>query len=217
MSARHTFSILAVTAVIFSGCSGSSDSDSNDGRGSISLPRVNETKSLNIPAGTLIDVKLDQELSTVNNKPGDHVSGTVATSVAVEGKTAIPAGSRVHGSVTAVAESGESKVLKLDFTEVEIADRSYPMEVSMVRAHPEVRSETSSGEAAAQIGAGAIGGAILGRILGGDGKSAAMGAIAGAATGTAIVLGTRDSYAVLPEGSVVQLRTEQPLYVLAAR
>ena len=69
----------------------------------------------------------------------------------------------------------------------------------------------SVADAAAKVGVGAAGGAILGRILGGDAKSSALGAIAGAAAGTAIVLGTRDTYAVLPAGSVIELRTDAAL------
>ena len=220
MSKRNAPAIVMLAAVVLSGCFGASDGDRNNGGGSMSLPRDSGTKTLDIPAGTFIDAKLEQELSPISNKPGDHVSGTVTAPVVVDGQTAIPAGARVHGHVTAVEQSAENNgttVLKLDFTEVEFAGKSYPMEVSMISAHPQTRSKTSKGETAAKIGATTIGGAILGRILGGDAKSTAMGAIAGAATGTAIVLGTRDSYAVLPAGSVVRLRTEHPLYVLVSR
>jgi hypothetical protein len=220
MSTRHLVSILAMAVAVSSGCFGSSNGDKSKEAAAISLSRDSDAEMVGIPAGSLIDARLDQELSTINNKPGDLATGTVVAPVAVDGRIVIPAGARVRGRVTAVEQSTEddgATVMKLEFTEIEIANRSYPMEVSMIRAHPEMRSKTKSGEAAAQIGAGAVGGAILGRILGGDTKSTALGAIAGAATGTAIVLGTRDSYAVLPAGSVVQLRTEEPMHVLTAR
>jgi hypothetical protein len=220
MNTRHLVPMLAVAAMISGGCFGSSDGDRSQEEAGISLSRDRGTEMVGVPAGTRIDARLEQELNPLDNKPGDPVSGAVVAPVAVDGRIVIPAGSKVRGRVTAIdksAENNDATVLRLEFTEIQIADKSYPMDVSMIGAHPEVRSKTNSGEAAAQIGAGAIGGAILGRILGGDSKSTALGAIAGAATGTAIVLGTRDSYAVLPAGSVVQLRTDESMHVLAAR
>ncbi len=212
--------MLALAAVVFSGCFGASDGDRSTDSGSIALSRDSQMQSIDIPAGTLIDARLEQELSPVGNRSGDHVSAIVTAPIVVDGKTAIPSGARIHGHVTSIEESRASdgaRIVNLDFTEVEFANESYPMEVSLVSAHPRMRSNTTKRGTAAKIGATTIGGAILGRILGGDAKSTAMGAIAGAATGTAIVLGTRDSYAVLPAGSMILLRTREPLYVLVER
>ena len=220
MNTRHMYSILVVAAMASGGCFGSSDGDRSQEGSGIPLSRNRGTEMIGVPTGTHIDARLEQELSPLDNKPGDPIAGVVVAPVAVDGKIVIPAGSKVRGRVTAIDKSAadnDATVLRLEFTEIQVADKSYPMDVSLIGAHPEVRSKTNSGEAAAQIGAGAIGGAILGRILGGDSKSTALGAIAGAATGTAIVLGTRDSYAVLPAGSVVQLRTDEPMHILAAR
>jgi hypothetical protein len=220
MSTRHTILILALAAVACSGCFSSPDGERSQQQAAVTLSRDPDMHRIAVPAGTNIEARLEQELSPLTNEPGDRVSAVVAAPVAVGGKIVIPAGAKVLGRVTAVEQSTKddnTTVLKLAFTEIAIADKSYPMDASMIRAHPEVRSKTNSGEAGAQIGASAVGGAILGRILGGDSKSTALGALAGAAAGTAIVLGTRDSYAVLPAGSVVQLRTTEPLHVLAAR
>ena len=219
MSTRHTGSILLTAAVVLSGCSDLSDGGTSGDKKAIPLSRdqiVHEVEMIVVPSGTVIQIRLDQELSTTSNEVGDPFTGTVMAPIVIRGKTAIPATSRVHGRITAVERTKQSSgaaILKLDFTDVEIGGKTHPLEVSMVEANPEIRSRTSTGEAAAKIGAATAGGAILGRILGGDGKSSALGAIAGAAAGTAIVLGTRDADAVLPAGSIVKLRTAEPLHL----
>jgi hypothetical protein len=87
--------------------------------------------------------------------------------VVVEGRTVVPAGSAVHGTVTHVRSAGRVKgaaELTVRFTELTLADgRSVP-----VTCEPLRRVAKGDGkESAAEIGGGAAVGGILGGVLGG--------------------------------------------------
>jgi hypothetical protein len=216
MRIRDVAPIVLLASASFIGCQRAADENPNDRPEAISLSEDRVQQQVEVPPGTLIQIRLDQQLSPRDNKSGDAFTGDVVSPIEIDGRTAIPAKARVHGRVTAVERADDlqgATVLKLDFTSLEIENQPYALDASLTQAHPKVESKTGAGETAAKIGASAAGGAILGRILGGDAKSSALGAIAGAAAGTAIVLGTQDAYAVLPAGSVIELRTEEPLHI----
>lgn len=170
-----------------------------------------------VPAGSVVPVRLDQQLSTSSNEPGDGFTATTTQPLLDEtGRVAIPAGALVRGRVLAVdgAEAdGETSMLLLDFETISAAGRTYELRATVVDARPERRKRTATRGTAAKVGAGAAAGAILGQILGRDTESTVIGAAAGAAAGTAIALGTRDVEAVLPAGSAMAIRLDAPLRV----
>lgn len=179
-----------------------------------------ENGDIELPAGTVLSTTLDQEIDIQDAREGDRVSATVSEPVYEEGQLAIPAGARITGSVTAVQRAGETSetdvdVVKLDFTEIRYSGQDYPLEATVIEANPQLRSETSTGEAIAKIAGGTAAGAILGRIIGGDDEGTLVGAAVGAAAGTAIVLGTQQKKAVLPKGSKLRLRTAEKMEVMA--
>ncbi len=100
---------------------------------------------------------------------------------------AIPAGSRVLGSVSVVERGGKMKErarLGVRFHTVILADGTeLPLQTETVFRE----GDSPANASAAKVGGGAIGGAILGAILGG-GKGAAIGAGVGAGAGTAAVM-----------------------------
>lgn len=175
-----------------------------------------ELVSFTVPAGTTVRVTLDQELGTERNETGDRFTVSTGESLMVGDGVAVPARSTIRGTVTAVQHSearGKPAVIKLSFDELQLDDRGYPIQATLVDANPEVRSRTSTAEGAAKVGAAAAAGGIIGRIIGGDAQSTLIGAAVGAAAGTAIVLGTSDADAVLPAGSEMSLRLDRDLRV----
>lgn len=179
-------------------------------------PAQPETIALSAPEGSTFRIVLNQELSTRTSQPGDLFTARVADAVTDGRRVVIPEGAIVRGQVTAVQESGnrgEQAILKLAFSEVSVDGATYPLRASIVQANPESRSRTSTGERAAKIGGGAAAGAILGRVIGGDTRGAVVGAAVGAAAGTAITMGTEDVDAVLPEGSEMTIRLDEPVVV----
>ncbi len=178
------------------------------------------TVSLSVVSGTQLETTLDDRLSTQDSKVGDSFTVTIAQPVSVDGRTAIPAGAQVHGKVTAVQKSGSSgqpAVLKVDFTSLTVDGTSYPISADLLKAEPQKKSRTSTGDAAIRIGAGTAAGAILGRIIGGNKTGTFIGAAVGAAAGTAIVLGTQDVDAVLPADSPMTLQLKEPVTVRRPR
>jgi hypothetical protein len=170
-----------------------------------------------VSVGTSFTVALDQMLSTSTNKVGDAFTATVAEPVLdADGGVAVPVGAKVNGTVTGVQKSGhvgETAVIKLAIESVTFDGDTYPMEASVVEAHPERRNRTTTAQNAVKVGAGAAAGAILGKVLGRGAASVLTGAAIGAAAGTAIALGTEDVDAVLPSGSKLVLRTDSVLVV----
>ena len=136
----------------------------------------------------------------------------VTRDVSVAGRVAIPAGSRVVGSVVSVERGGKIKErarLGVRFHTLVFADGT---EVP-IRTDAIYREGDSPGsESAKKIGGGAVGGAILGAILGG-GKGAAIGGAAGAAGGTAVVMAGDRNAATLPAGTILTVRLTDPVTV----
>lgn len=164
--------------------------------------------------GTEFRVALRQELSTKNNQPGDRFTASVIEPLIDGTRVIVQSGALVRGEVTAVQKSGgqgQSAIIKIAFYEVSFDGETYPISASVVEAHPETEGRYSTGDKAARIGGGAVAGAILGRVLGGNSKGTIIGAAVGAAAGTAITLATEDVDAVLPAGSEMRLRLDEPL------
>jgi hypothetical protein len=57
-----------------------------------------------IPAGTPLNMKLENTLTSFSSRPGDPFQGRITTPVMIDGKTAIPVGATVQGRVTKVTE-----------------------------------------------------------------------------------------------------------------
>ena len=171
----------------------------------------------NIPAGTPLQVRIIEKLSSEQANVGDQFHGTFAAPVVVNGRTLFSKGADVTGEVTNVERSGRLSrpgELHLSLRTVRSGGRTYA-----VAAGPFViKGESHTKSNVTKIGGGAGLGALIGAIAGG-GKGAAIGAGVGAAAGTGVAAGTGkkpaevESEAVLtwvaanpPAGSVMQGR-----------
>jgi len=220
MRIRTVPTALLVVALPLAACGGGAGGASAEGGrgadGASAARQKTASPTVSVPSGTSLRLTLDRELGTKESREGDAFTTTVASPVAVGDRVAIPEGARVHGRVTAVQKSGgagRAAVLKVDFRDLQARGRTYPIQATLTKANPRKESRTSAGQAAAEIGAGTAAGAILGRVLGGNQTGTFVGAAVGAAAGTAIVLGTQDVDAVLPEGSEVEIRLDAPVRV----
>ena len=119
--------------------------------------------------------------------------------VSVDGRTAIPAGTRALGAVTMVERGGKVKErarLGVRFHTLVLADGAQ----LPIRTDTIIREgESPAGDSARKIGGAAVGGAILGALMGGK-KGAIVGSTAGAAGGTAVVMAGDRNAATLPAG-----------------
>jgi hypothetical protein len=162
-----------------------------------------------LEAGTDIQVRLEQPLSSKTARLEDRIEATVAEPVRSGSRVVIPVGSRVRGVVQA-AEPAErpSKSGRLDlrFDNVTIPGRPrMDIRTSVVS----IKEDLDKGDTAKKAGLGALLGAVLGKVVGGT-EGAIIGLVVGA--GGAIAA-TKGDDVELPEGAVVTLRLERPLTV----
>jgi hypothetical protein len=167
--------------------------------------------AIELPAGTTIRVRLDQDLGSKISQPGDSFSATVSDDVVVDGKTAIARGSRADGAVIDAKPLGKFKggaelVVKLE--RVTTSYGSYPVSTSSVQ-----RAESGKGKRTAIFAGGGAGlGALIGGLAGG-GKGAAIGALAGGGAGTAGGAMTGNKQIVLPAETLLTFKLEQPVHI----
>jgi type IV secretory pathway VirB10-like protein len=165
-----------------------------------------------VPADSVIGLQIETALSSETAHVEDRVTARVTRDVRADGRVAIPAGSRVLGSVSVVDRGGRVKEqarLGVRFHTVILADGTeLPLQTETI-----VREGDSPAQAsAAKIGGAAIGGAILGAILGG-GKGAAIGGAVGAGGGTAAVMASDRRAAKIAAGSPVTVKVLSPVTV----
>lgn len=163
-----------------------------------------------VPDGTAVKVRLNQTLHSDQHGTGSGFTASVTEAVyGEEGEALIPAGSVVQGKILTFQE--DPPRLQLEFTEIEVRGETQELQASLVEFEPTRKSEMK--DEGKKIGGGATAGAIVGGLAGGDIEDAAVGAVAGAAAGTGVALLTKDSYAFVPAGSVVEFELRHSLQV----
>ena len=141
-----------------------------------------------LPAGTELQVRMIDRLSSENVNVGDQFRGTLAAPVVVNHKILFSKGADVTGEVVNVERSGRLSnpgLLGLNLRTVSVHGRTYT-----VSTEPFViKGESHAKSNVAKIGGGTAAGAIIGALAGG-GKGAAIGAGVGAAAGTGAAAAT---------------------------
>lgn len=178
-------------------------------RSSDPRPPVRQYEELVVPASSVLGLRVDTPLSSERSRLEDRVDARVSRDVTIDGRVAIPSGSRVLGSVTLVERGGKMRErarLGVRFHTLVLADGR---EVALRTETIMREGDSPSSESARKIGGAAIGGAILGAIMGG-GKGAILGGATGAAGGGAVVMTGDRNAATLPAGTVVSVRLSSP-------
>src|SRR5688500_14395934 len=163
------------------------------------------------PVGTVLPLELTTAVSSATAQVETPVSARLRRAVIVDGTTALPAGSVVHGEVSEVDRAGRVQGrsrLALRFTSGVIDGRRESLRTNPVS----FAGEASKAADATKIGAGAGIGAASGGILGG-GSGAAQGAVCGGAGGTGTVLATRDKEVELASGAELNPTLASPVEV----
>jgi hypothetical protein len=112
-------------------------------------------------------------------------------------------------SAAAAKRGAGNASLKLAFVGIELPDE----ETVAMSASFADQTKSQKKRNAAIIGGSAAGGALLGRILGKDTKGAVVGALAGGAVGTGVVMSKNGEQVNLPAGSQIALRLEESIEV----
>jgi len=154
-----------------------------------------------VTAGTPIEIRLTQGLSSGENKAGDKFEGTLAQDLEIAGRLVAPRGSVVIGKVAEAEDAGRVSGLarmSLALTEIHAGQSTYSIRTNTLP----FEAESSKGRDVKTVGATTGVGAIIGAIAGGK-KGAAIGAVIGAGAGGGTVLATK--------GKEVKLEPEQRL------
>jgi hypothetical protein len=144
-------------------------------------PEKPKPQPIVVPSGTVLTVTTSQGLSSKTSQTGQTFLATLAQPISVEGRSALPKGATVSGTVVSAKAKGKVKgegELSIQLTSISVGGHTYPIETNVL-------SNTSKGKGkrtAATTGGGAAGGALIGGIAGG-GKGAGIGALVGAGAG----------------------------------
>ena len=182
----------------------------------VSEPAVSErtvSHEVVIPAGSTLRVRVESRVGSDFSRVEDPVDGRLESAIVVDGRTVVPAGSRVTGVVTAATRSGEGSgrsLLALRFESLTVGQDGERYRIA-TRTWS-VRGQGRTRKNALTIGVPAVGGAIVGGLIGG-GKGAAIGAVAGGGAGTGVVLTSHGKEVQVGPGAVLLVRTTQPLTV----
>ncbi|HYL68717.1 MAG TPA: hypothetical protein VEX69_06100 [Candidatus Limnocylindria bacterium] len=200
------------------GCGGSSPNSSTtngsskpDEKKSAEKPGLFAPKPIVIESGTVLDVTLDQSVSSKTNNQGDHFNASLAAPVTAGEKVVLPVGTKVDGEVTLAHSAGRFKgnaALGLALDSITVNGKTYPIQATSVEQSGKGRGKRTA------VGAG--GGAVLGALVGalaGGGKGAAIGAAAGAGAGTAGAAYTGKRDIDFPAETRLSFKLTQPVSI----
>ena len=168
-------------------------------------------ETYNIPAGTLLRVRIDRTVSTKYNRAGERFTATLNAPVIVDGREAIPRGTLFAGHLTTAAHSGRFKgraVIGLTLDSFTLDNETYQIDTGAdVR-----RSKGHKKRNFLFMGGGAGGGAAIGAVAGG-GAGALIGAGAGAAAGVTTAFFTGRKNISIPAETLLTFRLRQSVDV----
>jgi hypothetical protein len=172
-------------------------------------PPAPKFREVTVPTGTTLSVTLATPLASDSSKPEDPVKGALAKPIVVSGKTAVPAGADLSGSVIDAKESkrvkGKASIV-FQFDHLVVGGESHKIAASRITREAAANRKQDAKKGA--LGGGL--GAVVGGIAGG-GKGAAIGAVAGSA-GT--IAATKGDEVNLEAGAVVTTVLQEPLKVI---
>ncbi len=174
-------------------------------------PAPKPPQQVTIPAGTVLTIRMIDNIDSSRNKPGEEFAATLDEPINVDGRDLASRGSdarvRLVDAKSAGSITGQSE-LQLALISVKINGVSYPTQSGYYQQHGASRSTRS----AETIGGGAILGALIGGILG-HGKGAAIGSIAGAGAGTAVQVSTKGQQVKVPSETKIDFTLNAPVAV----
>jgi hypothetical protein len=170
-------------------------------------------QKVTVPYGTVLSVRLVDEIDSERNQLGDVFHATLNAPIAQDGAIVIPAGSDVQGHLVDVKSAGKfagKSVVVLQLDSVSLGGQTYN-----VQSDQYTREGSSRGKNTAEkVGAGAGIGAIIGALAGG-GKGAAIGAAAGGGIGGGVQAATKGQQIKLPSETVLNFTLQAPVTVVA--
>jgi hypothetical protein len=168
-------------------------------------PAPSSTAVADVPAGTEVDVRLQNSLNSGTAQVEDRFEATTLVDLNVDGRLVIPAGAVMRGVVSSVesaTRTNRTAKMTVSFDQITVNGRDYPVRATVTQA---IKGEGIRGEAG-RVGVGAGVGAVIGGILGGF-KGALAGILIG---GGGTIAATEGKEVELPQGTVLRVRFDSP-------
>ncbi len=170
---------------------------------------------VNIPAGTVLTIRIDQRISVKTSRAGDKFTGELVEPVMAGDNTLLlPKGAPVGGVVDASHRRGHfkgSSLLQLRLTSLTLNGKEYPLATRDL-----ARSKKGKGRRSTAMIAGGSG---LGMLVGGlatGGVGLVVGGLAGGGAGTAVAGLTGNKDIDIPAESIVRFKLADDLIVQPA-
>ncbi len=152
----------------------------------MATPQVLAARTVDLPRGTAIQVRLTEPVSSDQNKKGDRFTAILDEDISENNNLLARRGDKVTGELVRVYNDDDRNgdLVELTLTELRSGNQSYRLDTNNIIVTNKKGSGTRD---AATIGGGAGIGAVIGAIAGGV-KGAIIGAAVGAGAGAAAVL-----------------------------
>lgn len=161
-----------------------------------------------IPAGTVLQARINQAMDSKNTAPGTAFNGVMLADVWAGNSIAIPRGSVINGVVVDSHPAGTLKgkgELKLQLTQVSFGGRIYPISTDFWWHQGVDKTGSTVGNT---VGLGAMG-ALIGAVAGG-GVGAAVGAGIGGVAGLGVSSASGRGEASIPAEAIISFHLTQP-------
>lgn len=174
-------------------------------------PAPQEPAGVTLAAGTPISVSVSTEVSSETAQVGDAWTGEVTENVVVGNEVVIPAGSTVHGVVSASrpAQKGTLALLDLAVRSVSVGGKT----INVSAATEAIEAGSPRARNLGAIAGGAAAGALIGKAVGGSGKGAVIGGLIGGAAAGAGVAASKGYQVKLKEGTVLTFSVSENVTV----
>lgn len=168
-------------------------------------------RPVTVAPGAMVQIRINQGLSSHHAQPGMVFDGTVLNDVVADGAIAIPRGAQVQGVVADAKKAGALKgkgELALQITRLTLGGQVYTLASDTWYREGSDKTGRTVGSA---IALGAVG-ALFGGAVGGGGGAAAGAAIGGAA-GVASSAASPGGNLIVPPEAVLTFHLSQPVTV----
>jgi hypothetical protein len=175
-------------------------------------PMPQGPQQIQVPAGTVLLVRMVDGLDTSSAYTGQLFTATLATDLAANGSVVAYTGTTVYGQVVESNSAGRAtgkSELKLQLTQIIIRGNAIPIMTDVFDSE----GKSSGKRSARRLFGGAGLGAAIGAIAGNAGMGAAIGAVSGA-----VASGVQKGDQVqVPSETQLQFRLTQPVMLPVAR
>ena len=164
-------------------------------------------RRLLLGAGATLAGPIGSRVCSTTNRPGDRLVMRLREPVSGPDGVTLPAGTAV---LLEVAQADSTVVLRV--RSVQVDGELLPLVASATPDAPAAETTTGGGVDKKKVIGGAIAGAIIGQVLGKDTRGTVIGAAGGAAAGAAAGRRAGVRERCLPEGAIVRVVLDQPLF-----